>query len=135
MEAMDLIWRLAAIAVAAALVIGVLRRFDGEFSMLISIGAGCLLVTLCAGYLRTVLDYLSELRQIAGLNEAVLAPLLKTVGIGFVTKIAMTICADAGQNALAGFLEICGTILSVFVCLPLLRAVLELLQGLITGVF
>lgn len=135
MEAMDLIWRLAAVAVAAALAIGILRRFGGEFGLLISIGACCLLFSLCAGYLRTVLDYLDELRRTAGLNEAVLAPLLKTVGIGIVTRIAMTICADAGQNALAGFLEVCGTILSIFVCLPLLRAVLELLQALITGVF
>ena len=135
MEAMDVVWRLAAIAVAAALAIGLVRRFGVEFGLLISIAACCLLFTLCAGYLRTVLAYLDELRETAGLNEAVLEPLLKTIAIGFVTKVSMTICADAGQTALASFLELCGTVLSVFVCLPLLRAVLDLLQSLITGVW
>ena len=100
---------------------------------MISIGTCCLLFALCWGYLRTVLDYLDELRELAGLNEAILAPLLKTVGIGLVTRLSMTICTDAGQTALAGFLEPCGGILALFACLPLLRAVMELLQNLVYG--
>ena len=129
------IWQAAALAVLAAFAALLVRRSGGEFALLISIAAGTALVTLCVGYLASIFSTLDELRQTAGLNRAVTAPLLKAVGIALVSKLAAGICTQAGEGALAAFVELCGTVLSVFVCIPLLQAVMELLALLISGVY
>ena len=47
---------------------------------------------------------------------------------GILTQLASTVCADAGENAVAKTVELCGGALAVCVALPLMEAVLELLQ-------
>ena len=80
-----------------------------------------------------VLSFLGTLQKLAGLDDAVMAPLLKTVGIGLLTQAACAVCQDAGQSSLAKTVELCGTFLAVYVSLPLAEAVLELLRKLIGG--
>ena len=77
--------------------------------------------------------FLGTLQKLAGLDDAVMAPLLKTVGIGLLTQAACAFCQDAGQSSLAKTVELCGTFLAVYVSLPLAEAVLELLRKLIGG--
>ena len=77
-----------------------------------------------------VVDFLKKLRNISGLDEALMQPLLKTVGIGLLTQISANVCADAGENAIAKLIEVCGGVLALYVSIPLLEAVLQMMEGL-----
>ena len=77
-----------------------------------------------------VVSFLSELRQLAGLEPALLQPLLRTVGIGLLTP---SVCADAGESTVARLIELCGSVLGIYTALPLLEAVLSLLRTMLEG--
>ena len=80
-----------------------------------------------------VVSFLSELRQLAGLEPALLQPLLRTVGIGLLTQLTASVCADAGESTVARLIELCGSVLGIYTALPLLEAVLSLLRTMLEG--
>jgi stage III sporulation protein AD len=128
-----LVWKAAAVALVAAVLLVVVRRSSPELGLVLSIAA-CL--TLAAGLfqlLSPILDFLAELRETADISEAVLSPLLKTVAIGLVSRLAATVCADAGEGAVGTMVELCGTVCALYVSLPLLESVLALLKTLMGG--
>ena len=56
------------------------------------------------------------------------SPSLKAVGIGVLTQISAGVCDDAKQSAVARLVELCGGLLALYAALPLLEAVLELIE-------
>lgn len=58
-------------------------------------------------------------------------PLLKALGVCVVSKICGDVCRDAGQTAIAGVVELAGTVTALVCALPLLTAVWETLRGLL----
>ena len=65
--------------------------------------------------------------------EALLSPLLKCVGVALLSQLASAICLDAGQGALAKTVELGGAVLALTLSLPLISAVLSLLEQLSSG--
>ena len=75
--------------------------------------------------------FFRELGEQSGLSRDMLAPLFKITGIALVVKAGSGLCRDAGESALAGAVETAGSVCGLLAALPLLRAVLKLLLGLI----
>ena len=121
---------IAAAAILAAVCAMVVRRVVPELAILLAVCAGALILLSCSGALEHVLDFLDKLAQLGGLSPQVLSPVLKTVGIGVVTRLAADFCRDAQEGALAGVVEMAGTVLALLAVLPLMNAVLELLAQL-----
>lgn len=78
-----------------------------------------------------MLSFLAELTAVAGVSDAILEPVVKTCGIGLVTRLASDFCKDAQEGMLASAVELAGTALALAAVLPLFTAVLELLTGLL----
>ena len=54
--------------------------------------------------------------------------MLKSLGITLVVRLASDLCRDNGEESLAGVLETAGKIEILFLCLPLFRELLTLLE-------
>ena len=72
-----------------------------------------------------------ELASLTEISPALLRPMLQTVGLALVTKLAAALCRDAGEGSLAAFVEVAGAAAAVLVALPLLKMVLQLVMGLL----
>lgn len=123
--------KIAAIAVAAALCAVVVKKNAAELALVLALAAGALLLTLSMGALESVKALLDTLADTAGLSPAVLAPVLKTMGIAILTKIACELCRDAGEGGIAAFVETAGAAAALFVAVPLLQSVLSMVTGLL----
>ena len=123
--------KIAAVAVAAALCAVVVRKSASELSMVLALAAGAVLLSLSLGALEGVTALLDTLADTAGLSPAVLAPVLKTVGIAILTKIAAELCKDAGEGGIAAFVETAGAAAALVVAAPLLQSVLSTVTGLL----
>lgn len=125
------IFKLAAIAVTAALCALVLKKEVPALSVVLVIAAGAVLLWGAAGALSTLRGAADAFSRTAGLAPEVWKPVWKTVGIGLVTRLASSVCKDAGEGSLAAFLETAGTAMALLCVLPLAQAVLEALEGLL----
>lgn len=130
---MDIAAKIAGIAMIAAVFCILLREHEKSLSVLASVLAcmGILLLTL--ELLRPVWSVAEQLRRMSHLSDVMTAPLWKVVGIGLLTHMASGVCADAGESALAKIVEVSGSILAVYTSIPLLSAVLSLLETLLGG--
>lgn len=122
--------KIAAVAVAAALCAVVVKEQAKGIGLALAMTAGALLLTMALGAVESVKDLMDELGELAGLSPAVLAPVIKTVGIAILTRIAAAVCRDAGEGGIAAAAETAGAALALWVSLPLLRAVLDTVTGL-----
>ena len=122
---------LAALGVAAALCAVVVRQKTPELAALLGLAACGLLLWNTLPMLETIRDVLKELAALAELSPTVLRPMVQTVGLAVVTKLASSLFRDAGEGGVASFLEVAGSAAAVLVALPLLKMVLQLVQELL----
>ena len=125
--------QVAVIGVVTVVFAGLLKRNSGELAILLTIGACVLMGVLIVRMTEPVLTFLGKLRNLAGLDTELMTPLLKTVGIGLLTQLAASVCTDAGESAIAKLIELCGGVLAIYLALPLLEAVIDLIQSMSGG--
>ena len=122
---------IAALAVAAALCALVVKREAGGAALVLGLAAGAVILGQVLGAAEAVRALVDELGERAGLSPAVLDPVIKTVGIAILTRISAEVCRDAGESGVAASVETAGAVLALWVALPLLRAVLDTVTGLL----
>ena len=122
---------LAAVGVTAALCGVVVRQKAPELAAVLTLAACVLLLWNTLPLLETIRDVLTELADLAELSPTILRPMLQTVGLAVVTRLASSLCRDAGEGSIAVFLEIAGGAAAVLVALPLLKMVLQLVLALL----
>ena len=123
--------KIAAAAVTAALFGTVVRRGAPELALLLTVTAGVWILTAVLDGLGAAAAMAERLAQLAQMDAAVAGPVLKTVVVALVTRITAEICRGAGEGGLAAFVETAGTILALTAALPLMAAVLTMLEDLL----
>lgn len=99
-----------------------------DLSLVLSL-AVCSCICIASGaYLNSVTDLLGEIRRLGDLDRGVVSILLKCAGIGFLGELACLICQDAGQHAAAKALQILASATMLYLSIPMLRMLLELLE-------
>ncbi|MCQ2418955.1 MAG: stage III sporulation protein AD [Clostridia bacterium] len=129
---MELFVDLCGVAITASGAALVLRKNADLMATLLSVALCVAAGAFALHLLSPVLTFLEQLQALSGLSETMVAPLLKTVAVGFLTKITASVCRDASQTAAADAVELGGSILALYLALPLLNAVLALLRELLT---
>ena len=128
---METILKCAGIAVAGAVLSLIVRKQSSEFGALVGLLAVVLVTLLALEFLQPVLAFAEELRDTAKLGEGVVAPVMKTLAIGFVTETGKNLCEDAGEKTLGSVLQLAGGLGAFYVLLPLMGSVLELLEEML----
>ena len=123
----ELMCRVAAVGMVSTVLGALLRKRAPELGLLLILCAGAGMLFLVVDALGAVLEFIKELAQLAGVDDVLLEPVLKTVALSILTKITAELCRSAGEGGLAAFVELCGTVLAVCVSTPLIRAVAVLM--------
>ena len=129
---MELMVRLTAVGVTAAVLCAVLRKNTPELALLLALAAGMWMLFLTAEPLAQALEVLRELTAMTGVEDELLRPVIKVVALSLLTRISAEVCRSTGEGGIAAFLEVGGTVLALGVSLPLIRAVI-LLMGEMLG--
>ena len=86
---------------------------------------------LALSYLRPVIELIDELQAVGQLDSGMLEIILKAVGIGLIGEIASLICSDAGNAALGKSLQLLSSAVILWLSIPLLTQLLELVQQIL----
>lgn len=130
---MNAFFKLSVGAIACALAALTVRRQNAEIALLLGVLGCCLGALLVLELLSPVLDTVQRLYERIGLEQTLLVPLLRTAGVALLTQISGAVCLDAGQTALSRVIETGGAALCLVSALPLLSAVIELIEQLAAG--
>ena len=128
---MELIIRIAAVALTGSAVCLILKRSNAELLIPLSAAVCAFALFAAAEVLKPVLAAMDKAKALSGLGEVYFLPVMKCVAIGLITKAAADVCRDGSQTAMAGAVEVGGTAAALFVALPLLQTLLGLLEKLL----
>ena len=131
---MDRVLQAAAGIMAAVIMWIILSKQGKEYALLLSLGACCLVLLIMFRFLEPVLDLLKQLQVLGNLQPEWLSVMLKAVGIGLVVEMGALICSDAGNAALGKTLQILGAVAVLWLSIPLMKSLMELLQQILGGI-
>lgn len=123
--------KVAAGAVTAALCAAVVRRGTPELGFLLALAAGAWILWTVADSLTLVTEWMKSLCELAGLEDWLIEPVFKTVILSILTRLTAEVCKSAGESGVAAFVETAGTILALAVSLPLVGGVLKMMEGML----
>ena len=115
-------------ALIAVVLCCVLAKSGKDMTLLLSLAACSMILLTGISYLKPVMELVSTLAQVSDLDGQWLGAVLKTVGIGLIAQMAGLICADAGNSALAKAVEILAAAAVLWLSIPMVQALLELVQ-------
>jgi len=127
----DIIIRVAIAGIVGSVLSLVLRRGAPEIGLILAIAASLLILIVGMELTSTILSFARVLQNAASLSPALIMPVFQTVGIGILTKLSADVCRDAGQGAIAGAVELSGTVAAIYIALPLMQAVFEMIGRLL----
>lgn len=125
----------ASAGVMAAVILWIILSRQGkEYALILSIGACCLVLMVMLRFLEPVVDLFENLQVLGGLQAEWLNILLKSLGVGVISEMGTLICNDAGNTALGKSLQILGTAAVLWLSVPLVNSLVELLGQMLGGV-
>lgn len=130
---MELSWKITALAMVAVVLCVLIRENQKPLSVLLSLLTCVGILLLAVTFLEPVLEVFRKLVGLSAVDDVIVSPMMKVAGVGILTQISAGICQDAGESAMGKTVELCGTILAMYAALPLLLAVLELVENMIGG--
>jgi stage III sporulation protein AD len=127
-----LMFKLCGLAITAAMLIALLRKWNAELAVFLKIAAGIVAATACIGAAMPIVEYVRELAELGAQGEILTAAelMLRVLAVATVTYICANICRDCGETTLASYLELGGKIEIVLLSLPLIKEIVSLSVGM-----
>ena len=116
-------------ALIALFAVLLLRAQKSEFSGIVSLAAGILLLGAAVVTLTPTLELVGDLIEGTGF-KANLTALVKALGITLAVQFTSELCRDAGESSIASKLEFIGKAEILLLCLPLINELLSLADQL-----
>ena len=121
----------AAGVMAATVLWSVLSKQGKEYALLLSLGACAMVLLAVFQFFQPVVELLRQLQNLGDLQPQWLSVMLKALGIGLVVEMSSLICADAGNAALGKTMQILGAVAVLWLSIPLINSLIELLQEIL----
>ena len=125
--------KIVAIAIVCALLCAVLKQYKPEYAIVVQLAASVLILLLVASAMGDLINAIRELIDGSGIDTGYLTLLLKALGVAILTQLAADACRDSRETALSNKVELAGKVTILLLCLPLVKAMIQLSAGLIKG--
>lgn len=127
---MDIV-KIVVIGLATVFASIIVKQTKPEISILINIAGGILLVLMVVDMLGEVFTNFYNIFQKTGIDNNLLIPILKIVGVGYLCEFGANICNDAGSSSIADKVLFCGKIVILLLALPIIKSVIDVVMGLL----
>ena len=129
---MDVI-KIALFAIAAVILILLMRSYKSEWALLLSLTAGVVLAVYLLGFLLDLSEILRSWERYLGDVSEYMGVLWKALGITYLCEFASGVCRDSGNALMAGQIELCGKVAVMLLGMPVLWALLQTVTGYYVG--
>lgn len=127
-----LVFKIAALAVIAAILAVLLKRYRPEIALQVSIAAGLLILFAVIEQVTGIMESILGIAESFGLATSYLNIIFKVIGISYIAQFAAQTCRDAGEGAIAEKVELAAKILLLTLALPIVTELLQLVSSLIS---
>ena len=117
------------LGIAGALLAVELKGLKGEYGIYLVAAVGLVIFFYGITKLKTVIETIRQVQSYIRLNRMYLEVLLKMIGITYIAEFSSDLCKDAGYQTIAGQIQIFGKLSVLAVSMPVLLALLDVIQN------
>lgn len=122
---------IAGLCLTASIICKALEKNSGEIKILLAICTVCIVLFRISGELADVISAIQDLFERSSMDGEYLTVIFKGLGICYITQLGCDCCRECGENVIASQLELAGKIGMVIISLPLFRALIAIIEGLL----
>ena len=119
--------KIIGIAFIALIIIIMLKQYNPEYAIFISILTGILILFLVMDRLTGIINLIESIQNKFDINTQFIALLIKITGIAFLSEFAVSICKDSGEAAIASKIELGSKIIIISMSIPIISSLLEII--------
>lgn len=123
--------KIAGIGIIGVVISSLLKRDNPEFSLIITVATGMILLVLILSSMTKVVTAFDYLIERTGLDVSLFGGVLKIIGIGYLTEYSSTICVDYGSSSVANKIQLGGKITIFIMSLPIIKALVSAVSALL----
>jgi len=131
---MNVFWKTAAGILTAVILWINLNKSNKDVSVLMTMAVCAMAIIAATAFLQPVISFVKKLQGIGKLDEDLVSVVLKAVGVGIVTEIAVLICKDAGNESMGKTLQFVSAAAILWMSIPVFEKLLALLDGILGAV-
>ena len=124
---MEELIKILGIGIIALVIVVILKQYKPEYAIYVSIIAGILILFMAVEKLSGIINLLQAISDKTYINKEFLGIILKITGIAIITEFAVSICADAGERAIATKIEMGSKVIIIAMSIPIISSLLELI--------
>ena len=126
-----MIIKIIAVGLITVVVSSIIKQYRADISLLINICGAVLIVLMSVDGVGSIIDSMINISNRVTISQTIINPLLKVIGIGYITEFSADIAEEAGNKSISSKIIFGGKIAICAVALPIiinmLNAILSLL--------
>lgn len=123
--------RILGIGVVTAFLSLLIKQHRPEIAIAIPVLGGIAIFLSVAPYLKGMVTLFEELAEVSGIQNRYLRLILKMIGVAYLCEFSAELCRDAGENSVAGKIELGGKLLILSLSVPIVYQFLDLVETMI----
>lgn len=109
----------------------VLKQYKPELSVLVSICGGLLIFVMSMDSLSLLVSEFYSLEEMTGQNINIVKPIMKVLGVGYITEFTSSLAEDSGNKSIASKIILGGKIAICVLALPIIKELINAIISLI----
>lgn len=128
---MEMFLKACGAVLMTVILILVIGNQSKDLSAVLLMAACSMIILVALTYLEPVFSLIARLEQLGGLNGSMVRIVVKAAGVGMISEISGAICADAGNGSLGKAIQLLGSVVIMWLSIPLFTFLLDLLQKIL----
>lgn len=123
--------RILSFGIVAVILIMVVKQYRPDIAPIVSLACGVILILWSLERFSWVWGWIKNVFARTGVDGSYIGILIKITLLAILFELGTDLCADAGETAVAGKMELAGKLVILVAALPILAGLLDLLTGLL----
>ena len=123
--------KVLAIGISTVIINLILKQYKPEFATLVNICGGLLIFVLVVDGAKNIVNNMINMAGLKNLNVDIISPILKILGVGYITEFTANIAEDSGNKTIATKVLLGGKIAICVVALPIIESLINAILSLI----
>lgn len=125
------ILKIAALALAAVILIVLVKNYKPEFGIFVAMGCSILILYFLADSLKYAFSYISDIYGRLEYGKSYFPIIIKVLAVAYITEFTSQLCKDAGESSIASKVELAGKVIIFCVAIPVFISILNLVEELL----
>lgn len=126
-----MLYKIVGVGLAGVVLNIILKQYKPEFALLSNVCCSVVLVLMMLNSVSELLNEFLNISSFISVQDKILVPVLKVIGIGYLTEFSSDLAEDVGNKSIANKILIGGKVAICVISLPVLKDLINAILSII----